>query len=248
MSIENPSTDHPGWRIARLYWRWKETLALVSLDIAAPFIPPMGLRFQDSGSVRALARPIVVKTLTWNQHLPDQPQFLAEARQLLIELAHRQSTDAAYSLWCVALHGSPDDRISESLHAWNKAFSMASFFELLPSREANLVAGPIQRYLDDDATWTRQANEAVRTDLSEWDKALLAGGYYEDPAARFYPEALIDDVIRWRSVRRLWVIIAAIVGTDRVHELKRSAQTLLGPPDVWPRLRWPESNDGDFGF
>jgi hypothetical protein len=187
-------------------------------------------------------------TLSRNGLVPDQDRVLFEVRQFLIELGRLQSIDAAYSLYCLATRGTPDSRISDSVYAWNSAFSLPAFMDYLRSKGGLEVVELIRRYLDENDTWTRKVNHAAESDLSEYDRALIAGGYWEDPADPFHPEALINEVIRWRSMRRLWVSIAAAVGNAGVLELKRFALSVLDSGDQWPRLRWPEGDEMEVDF
>lgn len=180
-------------------------------------------------------------------------QFLSEVGRVLTELAHDGSVDSVYSLWCAANFGRPRETISESLEGWITVFSTEEFFQLLPSHAVEALREHVRTFLLEDLEWSNKTTLAVEGTLSAWDRALLSGGYYDDPAAKFYPDSLIDDRIRWRNIRRLWVVIAAAIGSHRINLLKGQAQSIvqahsiLGPTSSWPRLQWPDKGE-DFGL
>jgi hypothetical protein len=48
-----------------------------------------------------------------------------------------------------------------------------------------LASDHVQTFVSQDTETGNQINDGVRGPLSEWDKPLLAGGYFEDPESPF---------------------------------------------------------------
>ncbi len=236
--------NHPEYEAWSTMIRWEAALEILSLDLAEPFLPEMGLRLSNVGPVRSLARQFIEKLDTLpNDTLEAWTAWLQEILAQIPEVAGQETKDRiVYWATEIVTLGNPKHHFGWPwVLRWLAGVRGRDAPAVKPNISENKlqdVSKIIRAQFEDELELQNKLEQAEALPRSDWDSKIYARG--DESYNRL---TLVSLAVTEHRFRRVWAEIEKILTSDEIDELVRwaksqAAQLNLRPENLErPRLQ-----------